>query len=180
MNQLALQEAMSVLPSWRVCERLRRAYYRRALAGCGPNFEVSQHAVLKFPDNLRVGANVFINRGVFITARAPISIGDNTIIGPYTIINSGDHGYMDVDLPIRRQGHVSRPITIGSDVWIGAHAVITKGAVLGDGCVVAANAVVSRDVPPYTVVGGVPARTIKLRGAGPKPTADEPFPAAAQ
>jgi acetyltransferase-like isoleucine patch superfamily enzyme len=103
---------------------------------------------------------------VFITARAPITIGDNTIIGPYAIINSGDHRFADTATPIRRQGHALRPIVIGRDVWIGGHAVILKGIELGDGCVVGANAVVTHDVAPYTVVVGVPARPLSTRGSG--------------
>ena len=162
-HDVELQEAMSLLPSFGVVGRMRAAYYARVLNACGPNFDVSQHVILKFPQRLSVGANVFINRGTFIAARADISIGDNTLIGPYVIINSGDHLYGDSALRIRDQGHNLQPIVIHEDVWIGAHAVILKGTVLGQGCVVAAGAVVTKDVPAHTMVAGVPARSVNQR-----------------
>ncbi len=81
------------------------------------------------------------------------------------VINSGDHNYSDPILPIGGQGHNAGPITIGSDVWLGAHCVILRDVKVGDGAVVAAGAVVVDDVPPRTVVAGVPAVPKKLRGA---------------
>ena len=162
-HDVALQETLSILPSWPLFERCRAVYYRRALRTCGPELDVGQHVIVKFPSRLSVGRNVFINRGVSITARADITIGDNVSIGPFAIINSGDHRYQDSVTPIRRQGHELRPIVIHEDVWIGAHAVILKGAVLGRGCVVGAGAVVTGEVPPNQVVAGVPARPINER-----------------
>ena len=135
------------------------------LANCGEDLWVSQHAILKFPQNLSVGSKVFINRGAFIVARAEITIGDYTGIGPYAMINSGSHGYRDASALYRSQDHENAPITIGRDVWIGAHAAILKGAVLGDGCIVSAGAVVSGTVAPYAIVGGVPARKFAERPA---------------
>ena len=163
-HDLSLQEVLGVLPSGRRFRRLRESYYRRVLRACRSNLDVSQNVIVTFPQRLAVGSNVFINRGTFVTAHAHITIGDNALIGPYVIINSGDHLFGDRATPIRDQGHTARPIVIHSDVWIGAHAVILKGTVLGEGSVVAAGAVVRDDVPPYTVVAGVPARPIKARG----------------
>jgi acetyltransferase-like isoleucine patch superfamily enzyme len=163
-HNLEIQEAVALMPSFRRLVQLRVWFLRRMLKECGPGLDISQHAILKFPERLSLGANVFFNRGVFVTARAPISIGDNTSVGSYTIINSGDHRYQDRTTPVRTQGHELRPIVIEEDVWIGSHAVILKGVRLGRGCVVAAGAVVAADVPPFTVVGGVPARPIAMRG----------------
>jgi acetyltransferase-like isoleucine patch superfamily enzyme len=164
LHNLGIQETLAVLPASRRVVALRVWFLRHMLNECGPGLDVSQHTILKFPERLSLGANVFFNRGVFITARAPISIGDNSSIGSYTIINSGDHRYQDRTTPVRRQGHELQPIVIEDDVWIGSHVAILKGVRLGHGCIVAAGAVVTADVPPFTVVGGVPARPIAMRG----------------
>jgi acetyltransferase-like isoleucine patch superfamily enzyme len=119
--------------------------------------------LLEFPSRLRLGSNVFVNRGTIITARAPITIGDDALIGPYVIINSGNHGHALRSVPMNQQDHDSSPIVIERDVWIGAHAAILKGVTLGEGCVVGARAVVTHDVEPYTVVAGVPATPVKER-----------------
>jgi acetyltransferase-like isoleucine patch superfamily enzyme len=119
--------------------------------------------MLRNPEKISIGSTVFINRDALITARAPITIGDNVLIGPRVVIDSGDHGHRDPTRPINTPGYVRMPILIESDIWIGANAVILKGVTLGQGCVVAAGSVVTKDVGPFTVVGGVPARQIGLR-----------------
>jgi acetyltransferase-like isoleucine patch superfamily enzyme len=81
------------------------------------------------------------------------------------VINSGDHNYSDLTQPIGSQGYKPGPIMIGNDVWLGAHCVILRNVKVGDGAVVAAGAVVINDVPPRTLVAGVPAVPKKLRGA---------------
>ena len=104
-----------------------------------------------------------INRGVFITAPDKIIIGNDVLIGPYTVINSGNHNYSNPDISIREQGHIFKPIVIEDDVWIGANSSILAGVTIGKGAVVGAGAVVTKNVNPYTVVGGVPATFIKER-----------------
>jgi len=73
------------------------------------------------------------------------------------------HAYRDRAIPIREQGILTKPVTIGDDVWIGTNAVITPGVHIGHGAVVGANAVVTKDVEPYAIVGGVPAQVIGFR-----------------
>jgi acetyltransferase-like isoleucine patch superfamily enzyme len=162
-RDLQWQELLALMPSSPPFLRLRAAYYREVLANCGPGLEVSQNVILRFPERLTLGADVFFNRGAFLAAHAPITIGDRASIGPYAIINSGDHLYAERFKPIREQGHNRQPVEIRADVWIGAHAVILKGNVLGEGCVVAAGAVVTKDVPPFSVVAGIPAQVIRER-----------------
>ena len=84
------------------------------------------------------------------------------LVGPQTIIWTQSHRYRK-GTEIYRQGMDDLPIVIGNDVWIAAHCTILKGVVIGDGAVVAAGSVVTHDVPPYTVVAGVPARVLKCR-----------------
>jgi acetyltransferase-like isoleucine patch superfamily enzyme len=172
-HNLAIQEGLSLLPDIPRIRRMRERFYRSILAGCGDDLWVSQHTVIKFPQNVSLGSNVYFNRGAFIIAREKVTIGDDTGIGPYATIISDNHGYRDGSIPYRLQApdSDSEPIVIGRDVWIGAHAVILKGAVLGDGCVVSAGAVVSGTVAPLAIVGGVPARKFAERSV---PESDEP------
>lgn len=105
---------------------------------------------------LTIGEGVFFNRNVSITAMASVTIGDRTKIANNVVIVDHDHNYKDGNV-----GFVTSPVHIGSDVWIGANAVILRGVTIGDHAVIAAGAVVSRDVPAYAVAGGVPATVIK-------------------
>jgi acetyltransferase-like isoleucine patch superfamily enzyme len=112
---------------------------------------------------IQTGANLRVNSGVFIDARGGLTIGANVLIGPNVVIVTSQHQWDDPTRPIVAQGHRIAPVRIGDDVWIGGNAVITQGITLGDGCVVGAGAVVTSDVAPYTIVGGVPARAIGQR-----------------
>lgn len=107
--------------------------------------------------NLHIGKNVFINSGCQFQDQGGIYIGDGTLIGHSVVLATLNH---DLD-PAHRADMYPKPIRIGKNVWIGAHATVTQGVTIGDGAVVAAGAVVTKDVPPNTVAGGVPARAIK-------------------
>ena len=160
-----MQELFAFLPSWGPVRRSRRVFLRRRLRSCGADLDVSQGVIFEYPERIDLGNRVFVNRGTLITARTDIYIGDDVLIGPYVVINSGDHNYSDLTRPIGSQGHTTGPITIGNDVWLGAHCVILRDVKVGDGAVVAAGAVVIDDVPPRTLVAGIPAAPKKLRGA---------------
>jgi len=108
--------------------------------------------------NITVGNNVFINQGCHFMDMGGISIGDDVMIGPKVNLVSAGH---PTDPTQRRNGIVKKPIVIGNNVWIGAAATILPGVTIGDNAVIAAGAVVSRDVPASTVAAGVPARVLK-------------------
>ena len=112
---------------------------------------------------IRAGKSLAINSGALLDGRGGITLGDNVLIGPYAVIASSNHAYKQLDQPISAVDHIMEPVTIGHDVWIGAHAVITGGITIGDHAVIAAGAVVTSKVEPYQVVGGVPARVISDR-----------------
>lgn len=116
---------------------------------------------------IEVGDRVSFNTNVHINAEVggSIRIGDCCLIGPNVLMRSADHRFDRSDLPIRDQGHISRDIVIEDDVWLGANVVLVGGVHIGRGAVVAAGAVVTNDVPSMAVVGGVPARLIKMRQA---------------
>lgn len=109
-----------------------------------------------------IGNNVVIGRNNNIGAKSLVRIGDNTIIGPYVFIIDNEHSFAK-DKPIREQKAVIRDVIIGNDVWIGTGVKILKGVQVGDGAVIGANSVVTKNVPPYAIVGGAPAKTIKMR-----------------
>lgn len=109
---------------------------------------------------ITLGRHVRINTGSVLVSYASISIGDDCLIGEYVSIRDANHGTA-AGQAMRMQPHSSAPIVIGNNVWIGRGAVVLKGVQIGDGAVVAANSVVTRDVAPRTLVGGVPARLIK-------------------
>lgn len=108
--------------------------------------------------NITVGSNVFINQGCHFMDMGGICIGDDVMIGPKVNLVSAGHPVAPAE---RRSGIVAKPISIGNNVWIGAAATILPGVTIGDNAVIAAGAVVSRNVPANTLAAGVPARVLK-------------------
>lgn len=106
---------------------------------------------------LTIGAQTFINSGVSICAQERVEIGENCAIGNYTLIMDTD--FHDVD--DHTKPPVAQPILIEDNVWLGARVTVLKGVRIGRGAVVAAGAVVTKDVPARTLVGGVPAKVIR-------------------
>ncbi|MDO8787308.1 MAG: acyltransferase [Sulfuritalea sp.] len=111
---------------------------------------------------VRLGDRVEINNFSIVNGTGGVDVGDDTVIGPGVRIISYQHRYAR-GATIKSQPVIARPIRIGSDVWIGANAIILAGVTIGDGAVVAAGAVVRENVPEFTVVAGVPATVRKAR-----------------
>ena len=112
---------------------------------------------------IEIGNKFSINTGAHLDGRGGIKIGDNVMIGQYAVIVSSEHRLDQTDKPMNMLDHVFDPVSIGDDVWIGAHSVITSGVRIGTGAVIGAGAVVISDVSDYTIVGGVPAKVIGNR-----------------
>ena len=112
-----------------------------------------------------IGSNVAIGLNSLVSAcdGGEISIGNDVLIAQNVVVRAADHRFEDLTLPIRSQGHVPGQIRIGNDVWIGANCVVTAGADIGDSSVIAAGAVVTGTIPPFSVAAGVPARVIRKR-----------------
>lgn len=126
-------------------------------------FPIHPHEVVLF-----IGKDVQLNDSVHIAAAECVEIGDNALIASRVFITDHSHGVYDrqdagsrpdvspVDRPI-----VTRPVRIGSNVWLGEQVCILPGVTIGDGAIVGANSVVTKDVPPRTIVAGNPARVIR-------------------
>lgn len=107
-------------------------------------------------DNSGVGANSVIGRGTVI--------GDNVMMGPECYIYTRNHAFSRTDIPMREQGMQDfEPVIIGNDVWIGARVIILPGVKIGNGCIIGAGSVVTKDFPDYAIGGGDPARVLKYR-----------------
>ena len=101
--------------------------------------------------------------GVNGSVHGPLRIGENVMMGPDVTILSQTHNIERTDIPMGKQGMREAEVIIGNDVWIGMRSIIMPGVKIGDGAVIGAGAVVTKDVPDYAIVGGVPARIIKYR-----------------
>lgn len=112
--------------------------------------------------DLKAGRFVYIGSGCIIYSQ--VTIGEFTMLANNVSIIGGDHNYQKVGIPIIFSGRGRRKQTyIGSDCWIGANSIILCGVTIGDGSIIAAGSVVTKDVEPYSIYGGVPARKIKDR-----------------
>lgn len=142
---------------------LRYFFYKCLCKRIEPFPFIFPGAFLQHSYGIEVGRNLNINRGVNIYGRGGVKFGDYVLIGPNVIITSSQHKYDIKGIPILFQGHEMQRVVIGSDVWIGANAVILPGVTIGDGSIIGAGAVVTSDTEPYSIVGGVPARKIGER-----------------
>lgn len=142
---------------------IRYPLYKLFFARIGTNVHIDFKTYFRYPSKISLGSNVTINRGStfyagYMTKDAEIIIHDNVAIGPEVCILAAGHDIQSLDLL-----DIGAPIIIHSYVWVGARATILQGVTIGEGAVVAAGAVVTKDVEAYSVVGGVPAKVIKQR-----------------
>ena len=143
----------------KIKDTLMSKWYKSQMKSCGKNVSLHPATSIFFGlSNLSLGNNVSIPRFAHIFCTdAPLTIGNNVIFGPAPTIVTGDHR-IDV---------IGKPIFLSydkqDDVWVGAHVTILKGVTIGRGSVVAAGSVVNKSTPPYSISGGIPAKTIRFR-----------------
>lgn len=135
-------------------ENIKIGHQFRSMGRC---YLYANSGAIEIGDNLSLNANVQIG-----ASGGRIVIGNDVLIGPNVVLRAADHGISRDEL-IRLQRHNGGAIIVDDDVWIGSNAVVLRNVRLGRGCVVAAGAVVTKDVEPYTIVGGIPAKKISER-----------------
>lgn len=140
--------------------RIRYWMAKHFLRKCGKNVNISKGARIdsdiSIGDNSGIGANSMLN--------GSITIGDNVMMGEECVIFHQNHRFDRLDIPMCQQGFSeSRPVRIGDDVWIGMRVTILSGVTVGNHCIIGAGAVVTKDVPDYAIVGGNPARILRMR-----------------
>jgi len=157
------------LSTWRrlrVVTRLRGWHYSKLLAHAGENLVISDKVRINKPQMVSVGDNCYLGSGVQLYPwNAPITIGNNVLVAAGVRMITRKHVFADIDRPMREQGYSNAPIVIEDDVWIGFQAIILPGVTIGKGSIIGANAVVTKDVAPNSIVGGVPARLIRMRAS---------------
>ena len=112
---------------------------------------------------LRIGDKCVFGKDNTVNAYLDVEFGAATIVADWVYVCDFDHNFADVTVPIKDQGIVKSPVRIGPDVWLGTKVTVLRGVSIGRGCVVAANAVVNRDLPAFSVAVGVPARVVRDR-----------------
>lgn len=125
---------------------------------------VYEGVTLWYPYRVYWGNNISLNEWVFIDGFGGVEIGNNVRIAHRSTILSSDHTYARRDIPIYKQAILASRTVIEDDVWIGANVVIMPGVHIAKGAIVAAGSVVTKDVSSYSIVGGVPAKVISMRG----------------
>lgn len=154
-----------------VWDMLWSPVYKRAMKHCGRGvFLRPMSCDLKGLCNMSIGDGTIIPKGsTFYSTIASLTIGKKVIFGPHPTIITGDHpidiiGKYIIDVTDKEKGQeYDAPVVIEDDVWCGANVTILKGVTIGRGSVVAAGAVVTKSFPPYSIIGGVPAKLLKIR-----------------
>lgn len=148
-----------------ICFKYFRGWIcRHIFKSAGKNINIESGAHFGDGSLIEIGNNSGI--GVNCQVSGPVKIGQNVMMGPEVMIFTANHRFDRVDVPMRQQGNLSpQPVTIQDDVWIGARAIILSGVDVAKGAIVAAGAVVTKNVPEYAIVGGNPIRIIKYRNS---------------
>lgn len=155
--QEAIRIGMELNYQYHTPEEIREIMGRLTGRKIDDSFRLFPPFYTDFGKNITIGKNVFINSGCHFQDQGGITIGEGSMIGHNVVLATINH---DLEPKNDRKNHYA-PIRIGNHVWIGSNAVVLPGVSIGDWAAVAAGAVVTKNVLPYTVVGGVPAKVIK-------------------
>lgn len=128
---------------------------------CGTNINIEKKAKFGTGKNISIGNNSGI--GMNCQVKGPVIIGDNVMMGPDCLILTSFHNIDRIDIPMNQQGSGTKKVVIGNDVWIGTRVIILPGVKIGNSVVIGAGAVVTKDVPDYAIIGGIPAKIIRYR-----------------
>lgn len=142
---------------------IRNIFFKLSLKNFGEKSTIDYKTYIRYPSHVRIGSHTTINRGCRLITSwhykdVEISIGDHVAVAPEVCFLAAGHDYTRKNLP-----NTAASIRVADYVWIGARSIILQGVTIGEGAVIAAGAVVTKDIPPYVVAAGVPAEIIKER-----------------
>lgn len=146
---------MSVFPASTTVNYIRGFLVSPFLGRCGRGFQLGKGVIINHPESLYLGKHCYISHNCYVQAKGKVTLEDNVIIGPMSIIASSKH--LIVDGVVTNKG-VSLPITIGKGTWCGGNVTISSGVSIGQSVVVGAGAVVTKDIPSSSKAFGVPAK----------------------
>lgn len=161
---------LSLMPAW-LWDKMWAWAWKRSMKHCGKGVYLRPlSSDIKGLENLSIGDGTSIPKGsTFYCTKAPLTIGRKVIFGPRPTIITGDHridliGKYIIDVTVdEKLPENDQPVVIEDDVWCGANVTILKGVTIGRGSIIAAGAVVTQSFPPYSIIGGVPAKLLKMR-----------------
>jgi acetyltransferase-like isoleucine patch superfamily enzyme len=123
---------------------------------------ITEYRGLEYAGRIIIGDGTSIQPYAHIAAACEMTIGRDVLIGSHVFISDHDHQFHDVTTPIGDQPLLVRPVCIEDRVWLGEHVAVLKGVTIGHHAVIGANSVVTRDIPPYAIAVGAPARVVRL------------------
>ncbi len=144
---------------WKIPRAIRGIGAHLFFEHCGKGVDIGKRA--KVSSRLSIGDRSGIGDRCYI--QGPVIMGNDIMMAPEVAIIATNHDHDRIDIPMGQQGHTDKTIEIGDDCWLGYRAIICAGVKIGKGTIVAAGAIVTKDVPEYSIVAGVPARVIKSR-----------------
>ena len=132
----------------------------------GERCVLDRHLTIECAGEFVVGARTIFGHHCTVGVNESVRIGDDCLIAEMVSIRDSDHVTTDPATPYRTQGHVTSPVVIGNNVWLGSRVVVTRGVHIGDNAVIGAGAVVTHDIPPNSLAVGIPARVAGERERG--------------
>jgi len=145
----------------RTSKTIRAFFARRICAHVGSQVNIERGATFGALTTIGDRSGIGYNCELY----GEVNLKNDVLMAPECVFYTRNHEVSRTDIPMGAQGDgPSFPITIGNDVWLGRRVMVMPGVSIGDGCIVAAGAIVTKDFPPYTVLGGVPAKVIRSRG----------------
>ena len=159
MTDNLYDEFLRHLPN-RLGNRPRRWYLERYSKKWGHDSIVARGCRVLSPQDLVIGNDVLVARDVMLDARGGLELDDGALIGFGSVLLTHTHRSDEIGIPVQHQGMYSAPVRIGARAWLGMRVLVLPGVEIGEDAIVASGAVVTKSVPPRTVVGGVPAQVL--------------------
>lgn len=145
--------------SWPITTAIRRAAGKLMFDHCGKKVDIGRR--ISFSSHFSIDDHSSVGDNAYILGK--VTIGKNVMMAANCAFIASNHNTDRIDIPMNRQGGTNAPITVGDDVWLCYGSIVCAGVTIGNGAIVAAGAVVTKDVPAYAVVGGVPAKILRYR-----------------